>query len=120
MNEKLERALTSKNLVNKDVEICTDISGEKLIVKELTPKSKECKWCGHLFYPEKAKQMCCCTAHEKSYESYKFDNAVNSGKDSQVLRGREVSQNMKDIAMICKKAAAEGLSYGRYVAKYNI
>jgi len=75
---------------------------------------KECKWCGRYFSPDRSNQRYCCQDHQIKANNYRRQY----GDDIILKPKKAMCDNMKKISAIARAAREEGMSYGKYVAKY--
>lgn len=78
--------------------------------------SRECKWCGKYFVPARYNQVYCCPKHQLAYREYKRLHTT----DIVLKPKKHTCDNMKKISAIAHAAREEGMSYGKYVAKYGL
>ena len=76
---------------------------------------RECKWCGRYFSPQRGNQYYCCSDHQIKAGNYRKQYG-----DDKILTPRKMPDSLRIISAIARKAREEGMSYGKYVAKYGI
>ncbi len=80
-------------------------------------ESRECVWCGKEFMPEYHNVVCCSEECKKKRQSAqdKSRREKFNAKDKAPEK-----TNHEKIAEIAIEARKQGMSYGQYVAKYNL
>ena len=81
-------------------------------------KEKKCPICGSIFVGRPNKIYCsakCCKKASKEYERKRGEERKKPEAEKKKHKSKLESLNLEEIN---KKARAEGLSYGQYMAKY--
>lgn len=86
-------------------------------------ETRVCKICGSAFKTEYLRALCC--SDECKIKNAKINRQKNSklryqtkkGRNEEMLRKKSSKLTVTDIATMAREA---GMTYGQYVAKYNV
>jgi hypothetical protein len=82
-------------------------------------ESMECFWCGKKFTPTYHNVVCCSEECKKKRLNAQ-DKARREKFNSKNKAPEKQKTNHEKIAEIAIEARKQGMSYGQYVAKYNV
>lgn len=82
--------------------------------------TRECEWCEKVFTSKSTANKYCCVECRKEAQAFKQKYDRQKDRERRGLGIRPTKKAKLTIEEICRRAKAEGLSYGKYVEKYGV